>query len=206
MAFIDSIKNYHISLANIDAGVYEDFSFRMARYEGEETSQVFLRIIAFLHSYQSGTRLINKDGLWLIELINEIGNYDIFAMIGVPDWRMLDQELKRRLSIKKVDTRQFSLYLTNAEDYQQLLSRIKSRKLHGLEALTVLTLKYDHDLVIDDEFIRADTWDVLILDDSMIQLAIKSKTSSTQLSVFVEKRDFWRDYQELLQGLIPVSV
>lgn len=215
MAFIDSIKSYQVSLANIEAGVYEDFSFKMARYESESASEVFLRIISFLHSYDAGRKLINKDGFWYVEEVDPPSEHSLIAMIGLPDWKVVDHEVKRIISAKGQRTSQLSIYLTNPEDYQQLLSRVKSRKLNGIEALNIFTVNLNTDNSIDgmlaDNFaedeaiIRADSWDVLIIDGHLVQLSIKNKTATHQLSVNVDKRDVWADYQALLKELSQVA-
>lgn len=201
MAFIESIKNYRISLSNIDAGVYEDLSFRMARYEGEEISQVFQRLISFLHAFRPGAGLINRDGSWFVETPLLSSYYEKIAVIGLPDWKLLDLELKRCSLGREGHSKTFSLYLTLSQDYETLLHRIKSRRIGFLEALNVYTTKTSEEEPEQSKLVDANSWNVVIIDDSIVQLEANSKTSSIQLSASVEKRDIWRDYQDLLQGL-----
>ncbi len=209
MAFIDSIKSYQVSLSNIEAGIYQDFSFKMARYEGESASDVFLRIVSFLHSFDTGRKLLNREGFWHVESIDSNSNANIRAMIGLPDWKLLDHEVKRLASYKGMKADVIDIYLTNPEDYQTILHRIKSRKLNGIEFLNIFLVKFDEDNLAggilsedteeNEAIIRADSWDVVIIDGSLVQLSIKNKIATHLITIIVEKRDVWADYQNLLQ-------
>ncbi|MBC9955414.1 YaeQ family protein [Leucobacter sp. cx-42] len=88
MAIGSTILNFSIQLADIDRGVYEDFSLRVARHPSETEAFMVTRVLAYCLEFQEGidfgggVSTTDEPTLWVKDLTGKVTSW---IEIGAPD-------------------------------------------------------------------------------------------------------------------------
>lgn len=133
MALSATIYTLGIDLSDIDRGVYEKFSLRIARQPSETAGYMLLRIIAYCCEYTEGIEL--TEGVAAGEepavVIRDLtGRITGWIEIGLPDPRRLHRGSKL--------AGRAALY--TQRDTRQLGKRFAGEKIHGAGGLPVYVL------------------------------------------------------------------
>lgn len=134
MALTATIHSFDVELANVDRGVYESLSFRMARHPSESAEYFVTRLLAYCLEYTDGIGF-SKGGLSdpdepPLFVRDATGALRSWIDIGVPDAERLHKAAK---SVPRV-----AVY-THKEP-ARLLRLLEGARIHRREALEIYSL------------------------------------------------------------------
>lgn len=104
MALRSSIFKANVSLSNLDANFYEDFSFTIALHPSETEERMMFRLLAFLYcaeerlEFTEGLNNPDLPDIWLKDLTGDI---DHWIDLGLPDEKRIKKAMGKsnRVSI-----------------------------------------------------------------------------------------------------------
>ena len=168
MAQTATIYNLSIELSDVDSGVYENISLRIARHPSETAEYMIVRVLAYCLEFQEGISLTEgvASGDEPAILVRDLtGKISAWIEVGLPDASRLHRGSK--LSGRAV---------VYTHRLRQLLNQLDGKSIHKPE--TVRIFAFDSDFVEEVS--------VLIDRRSSIGLSITEQ----QIYLTIDGRDF----------------
>ena len=134
MALSSTIFTFDIDLADIDRGVFETLSLKVARHPSESDEFLVARVLAFCAEYADGiafSRGLCEADEPAIAVRDLTGALLAWIDIGTPAPERLHRATKL--------ARRVAVYVH--KDYRQWLSALRASAIHRPEALTLRTLE-----------------------------------------------------------------
>ncbi len=161
MALTATIYTLGMDLSDIDRGVYEKFTLRVARQPSETAEYMLMRLIAYGCEYTEGIAL--TEGVAAGEepavVVRDLtGRITAWIEVGLPDPRRLHRGSKL--------AGRAALY--THRDIRQLLKQWAGEKIHGASALPIYAL--------DGKFVEA---------------AAACLERRSELAISINERDLW---------------
>ena len=133
MALTATVYTLGIGLSDIDRGIYEKFSLRIARQPSETASYMLMRVIAYCCEYAEGIAL--TEGVAAVDepavVVRDLtGRITAWIEIGMPDPRRLHRgsKLAGRAAVY------------THRDVRQLLKQLEGEKIHKSRELRIYAL------------------------------------------------------------------
>jgi uncharacterized protein YaeQ len=161
MALTATIYTLGIDLSDIDRGVYEKFSLKVARQPSETAEYMLMRVIAYCCEYAEGIEL--TEGVAAVDepavVVRDLtGRITAWIEIGLPDPRRLHRgsKLAGRAAIY------------THRDVRQLLKQLEGEKVH-----------------------RSNEIPIYVLDGKFVEDAAASLDRRAELSISINDRELW---------------
>lgn len=161
MAQPSTLYRFHISLSDIDRGVYESLDLRIAKHPSEIDHFLLSRVLAYCLNYGQGLEFppggLSDPDQPALRLMNERGNIEMWIEIGNPSPKKLHKASKAANNLKVYTYK-------NAE---LLLKEMAAEKVHKAEAIEIYSFapKFLDQLALWLE--RDNEWNVVAQEGSL---------------------------------------
>jgi uncharacterized protein YaeQ len=157
MALSATIYNFDIQLADVDRGVYESISFRVACQPSETEEYLISRVLAYCLEYQEGigfSRGIAEPDTPALFVRDLTGAMQVWIDVGAPDAARLHKASKAAPRVAVYTHR----------DPAQLLRQLAGERIHRAEALELYAL--DRELIagLVGKLDRRNNWELSVTD------------------------------------------
>jgi uncharacterized protein YaeQ len=136
MALGATIYTFHIALADSDRGVYEKLDLRVARHPSETEDYLLTRVLAYCLEYAEGISFsggVSDSDQPAISVRDLTGALRVWIDVGAPEAARLHRAAKLAPRV--------AVY--THKDPDQLVSRLRSEKIHRAEALELYAVDRD---------------------------------------------------------------
>lgn len=168
MALTATIYTFEIQLSDVDRGVYESLSLRVAQHPSESDAYLVARVLAYCREYAEGivfSRGVSDPEEPTISVRDLTGSIRVWVEIGTPDAARLHRAGKRSPRVAVYTHREPGL----------LLRPLEGERIHQSERLELYA--FDRALVaaLVERLARRMTFD-LSISDSTIYVALGGET------------------------------
>ena len=123
MALGATIYNFTVQLADVDRGVYDDFSLRVARHPSETDAYMVTRLLAYCLEYEEGIALtegVSSGDEPAVVVRDLTGRVTAWIEVGMPDAARLHRGSKLAGRVAVYTHR----------DIRQLMAQLEGEKIH----------------------------------------------------------------------------
>ena len=168
MATGASVHTFVIQLADIDRGVYDELSLRVARHPSETDAYMMTRILAYCLEYTEGiafSKGLSDPDEPAISVRDLTGVLQAWIDIGAPDAARLHKAAKAAPNV--------AVYVHRDPD--QLLTKLAGERIHRADALRVCAVDRDLLAAFVERLDRRMDFD-LAISDRTIYLSLGDET------------------------------
>lgn len=136
MALTATIHNFDIQLANVDRGVYETLSLRVARHPSETEEYLVTRVLAYCLEYGEGiafSRGLSEPNEPALTVRDLTGALRAWIEVGAPDAARLHRAAKAAPRV--------AVYMH--KDPAQLMRQLAGERIHRADALELYSVSRD---------------------------------------------------------------
>jgi uncharacterized protein YaeQ len=157
MALTATIYNFDVQLADVDRGVYESLSFRVACQPSETEEYLLSRVLAYCLEYREGigfSRGIAEPDVPALAVRDLTGAMQVWIDVGAPDAARLHKASKASPRV----------VIYTHRDPAQLLRQLAGERIHRAEALELYGL--DRELIdgLVARLDRRNSWELSVTD------------------------------------------
>lgn len=173
MALTATIYNFDVQLADVDRGVYESLSFRVACQPSETEEYLLSRVLAYCLEYREGigfSRGIAEPDVPALAVRDLTGAMQVWIDVGAPDAARLHKASKASPRV--------AIY--THRDPAQLLRQLAGERIHRAEALELYAL--DRELIdgLVARLDRRNNWELSVT-DRHVYVSVGGSTISGQV-------------------------
>lgn len=157
MALTATIYNFDIQLADVDRGVYEALSFRVACQPSETEEYLLSRVIAYCLEYAEGigfSRGIAEADTPALFVNDLTGTMRVWIDVGAPDAGRLHKASKAAPRVAVYTHR----------DPAQLVKQLAGEKIHRAAELELYGIDRELIAALVERLDRRNTWEVSVTD------------------------------------------
>lgn len=190
MTFVAAFYNFSIELNHSDKGLFTVFRLKIPRHELESVEHMYARLLAYLHSYQSGQEFTRRTGeskeptIWHKD---EIGELISWIEVGVAEKRKLE------VSIKQHPSASHTVYFFEDSQISAFCHQLRGSKTNWVKDVQFFHIPAS----LLEELLPYETtsphWVVSIIDNR-----IYLNVEGVDLEADISPIDIWQRYQDSL--------
>jgi uncharacterized protein YaeQ len=170
VALTATIHNFDIQLANVDRGVYETLSLRVARHPSETEEYLVTRVLAYCLEYAEGiafSKGLSEPNEPAIAIRDLTGALRAWIEVGAPDAARLHKASKAASRV--------AVYMH--KDPAQLMRQLAGERIHRADALELYSMDRDLLAALISNLDRRVAFDLSVTDGDLY-LVIGGRTIS----------------------------
>ena len=173
VALTATIHNFDIQLANVDRGVYETLSHRVARHPSETEEYLVTRVLAYCLEYAEGiafSKGLSEPNEPAIAIRDLTGALRAWIEVGAPDAARLHKASKAASRV--------AVYMH--KDPAQLMRQLAGERIHRADALELYSMDRDLLAALISNLDRRVAFDLSVTDGDLY-LVIGGRTISGRM-------------------------
>lgn len=168
MALTATIYNFDVQLADVDRGVYESLSFRVACQPSETEEYLLSRVLAYCLEYREGigfSKGIAEADVPALAVRDLTGTMQVWIDVGAPDAARLHKASKAAPRVAVYTHR----------DASRLVAQLAGERIHKAEALEFYGI--DRELIdgLVSKLDRRNSWEMSVT-DRHVYVAVQGQT------------------------------
>ena len=168
MALTATIYNFDIQLADVDRGVYESLSFRVACQPSETEEYLLSRVFAYCLEYRDGiafSKGIAEADVPALAVRDLTGAMQVWIDVGAPD----------AVRLHKASKASPRVVVYTHRDASRLVAQLAGERIHKAEALEFYGI--DRELIdgLVSRLDRRNTWEMSVT-DRHVYVAVQGQT------------------------------
>jgi uncharacterized protein YaeQ len=174
MALPSTLYRFRIELSDMDRGVYQSLSLRVARHPSEGESYLLTRMLAYALSFDERLELSpglcadDEPALFVRDAQNR--NFAHWIEIGNPSARRLNKAAKSAPFVQ----------VYTYKDADNLRREIRGERVHRIEAIELYALEHAFLSQLEKTLARDNEW-ALMRQDAALTLAVDGETFMSAL-------------------------
>lgn len=196
MTFVEAFYNFSVTLNDSARNLYTEFRLRVAKHPDEEELDLFVKLLAYCHSYESDLKFSRglfepkEPSMWMHD---SIGNVLSWIEVGCPDF----DKVRRALHSSDLRESKFKVYLATIFEIEKFCGYLKGSKSNWIQPIEFFY--FDSSLLeplLGYNKLKQ-TLTVNILDD-----VIFLNREDIDVPVVVEHIDMWEKYQTSISNAV----
>ena len=157
MALSATIYNFDIQLANVDRGVYESLSFKVARHPSETDDYLLTRVFAYCLEFGEGIRFsrgLAEPDEPALSIRDLTGALRVWIEVGAPDAARLHKASKAAARV--------AVY--THKDPRQIVRQLAGERIHRADALELFAVDRELLARLAERLERRTAFDLTVTD------------------------------------------